>query len=35
MKVVKVILFFLLMPIYAPLGLFLHLTFDWWTKLIE
>lgn len=31
----KKILFFLLMPIYVPLALFLNGTFEWWVKLGE
>jgi hypothetical protein len=31
----KLILFFLLLPIYAPLYLFLHLTFSWWEGLLD
>jgi|GEM_PF-1912446 len=31
----KLILFFLLLPIYAPLYLFLHITGGWWEGLLD
>jgi hypothetical protein len=33
MDLVKKLFFFLLMPIFVPLALFLNLTFDWWAGL--
>ena len=34
-KILKYMLFFLLLPIYAPAYLFLHFTFEWWEKLLD
>jgi len=31
----KLILFLLLLPLYAPMYLFLHLTFKWWEGLLD
>lgn len=35
MKTFKVLLFFALIPIYAPAYLFLKLTFEWWEGLLD
>jgi len=35
MKIFKKILFFLLLPIYGPLAIFMGITFEWWVKLKE
>ena len=32
-KLFKKIFFFVLMPIYGPLALFMHLTYPWWQDL--
>jgi hypothetical protein len=32
-RLFKRILFFLLMPIYAPMALLSHLTYEWWLAL--
>ncbi|HAO64607.1 TPA: hypothetical protein DCQ44_01340 [Candidatus Taylorbacteria bacterium] len=34
-KLFRRILFFILMPIYGPLGLFMHLTYPWWQNLFK
>jgi hypothetical protein len=35
MKALKIILFFLLMPLYGPAYLLMHFSFKWWTGLLE
>ena len=35
MKISKRILFFLLLPIYAPLSLFMNFTYKWWEGLLD
>lgn len=35
MKPLKFIIFLVLLPIYAPLYLFLHFTFKWWESLLD
>lgn len=34
-KILKRILFFLLLPIYGPIYLFLNLTGEWWEGLLD
>lgn len=34
MKPIKIILFFLLAPIYIPAYILMHFTFKWWTGLL-
>ncbi len=34
-KLFKKILFFLLMPIYGPIALFMKLTYEWWAGLYK
>jgi hypothetical protein len=33
-RIFNVILFFVLLPIYGPMYIFLHLTFEWWEGLL-
>lgn len=35
MRVFKIILFFILAPIYVPAYLLMNFTFDWWIKLLN
>lgn len=35
MKAFRVILFFVLIPIYGPLYIFLNSTFNWWEGLLD
>lgn len=34
MQVLKIILFIILIPIYAPAYVLMHYTFKWWTGLL-
>lgn len=34
MKFLKIILFFILAPIYIPTYILMHFTFKWWTGLL-
>lgn len=34
-RTVKVLLFFLLAPIYIPAAFLMNFTFEWWVKLLE
>lgn len=34
-KRMKKVFFFLLLPIYGPLAIFMNYTFEWWAKLGE
>ncbi len=31
----KKVLFFILLPVYGTIGVFMFLTFEWWSKLLE
>ena len=35
MKVFKIIIFFLLAPIYIPAYVLMHYTFKWWSSLLD
>ncbi|MDB5254474.1 MAG: hypothetical protein JWL80_540 [Parcubacteria group bacterium] len=34
-SIIKKILFFILLPIYGPLYVFMHYTFKWWESLLD
>jgi len=35
LKLLKIILFFILAPIYVPCYLLMNFTFKWWTSLLD
>ncbi len=35
MKVLKYLIFFILVPIYVPAYVLMHYTFNWWTSLLD